>query len=240
MNGFLKKTLAAAMALSLVGGGLPAITGGYDIYKPAIVANAAETKLIAPGVEYALGDTIDFGGENVYVLMDDTNNSPTNWIGATRTFTYFEYRDNFHQYDVGSTGIWITSDKELTPPPTGVKVSGSGTQSDPYTFSLIQSTGNETLSDGQYRQTAQKDGKYYNRFVFVVPKSEFAGKSKARFTATFNGTEYFFDTDKYYTGVISSGITYTPASDDRVMFAVTVSSSFKIPGDQLVCRLNFE
>ena len=228
------------MALSLVGGGLPATTGGYDIYKPAIVANAAETKLIASGGEYYLGDTIDFGSDEVIVRMDDSSPSGTNMAGQDRMFTYIQYSSEYHQYDVGRTDIWITSDEELTPPPTGVKVSGSGTLSEPYTFSLIQSTGNETLDDGQYMQTAHKDGKYYTRFVFVVPKSKFAGKSKTRFTATYNGTEYFFDTDKYYTGVISSGITYTPASDDSVMFAVTVSSSFKITGGALVCSLNFE
>ena len=236
MNGFLKKTVAAAMALSLVGGGLPATT---DIYKPAIVANAAETKLIAPGVEYAIGDEIDFGSDEVFVLMNDEDSSATNMAGQSRMFTYIQYISEYQQYDVGRTGIWITADEGLTPPPTGVKVSGSGTESDPYTFSLIQSTGNETLSDGQYRQTAQKDGKYYNRFVFVTPKSEFAGKSKAKFTATYDDKDYTYETGSYYTGVISNGITYTAASDDSVLFVVTVSSGSDISAD-LTCSLDFE
>ena len=238
------RTAAAVLAAAILCGAVPYTVGDTAFYRPEIIAkaeegSAAETKLVASGAEYSLGDTIYFGGEDVYVIMNDRYESANNWKGVTRTFSYLEYRSNFHQYDVGGTGIWITSD-ELTPPPTGIKVSGSGTLSDPYTFSLIQSTGSETLSDGQYRQTAHKDGKYYNRFVFVVPKSEFEGKSKAKFTATYDGTEYFFETDKYYTGVISSGITYTPASDESVMFVVTVSSSFEVTGGSLVCSLIFE
>lgn len=41
MNKIMKKTIAAAMALTIVGGGIPALSGGIDIFKPAIVANAA-------------------------------------------------------------------------------------------------------------------------------------------------------------------------------------------------------
>ena len=96
------------------------------------------------------------------------------------------------------------------------------------------------LPDGKYKQTAEKDGTYYTRFVFVVPKTDFAGKSKALFTATYNGADYTYDTNTYYTGVISNGITYNPASaEDRAMFVVTVSSGSDISAD-LKCKLDFE
>ena len=96
------------------------------------------------------------------------------------------------------------------------------------------------LPDGKYKQTAQKDGTYYTRFVFVVPKTDFAGKSKALFTATYNGTDYTYETSTYYTGVISNGVTFTPASaEDRAMFVVTVTSGSDISAD-LTCKLDFE
>ena len=76
---------------------------------------------------------------------------------------------------------------------------------------------NGTLADGQLKQTAQLGDIYYTRFVFVVPKSEFAGKSKAKFTANYNGKAYPFETNYYYIGVISNGIIYTSASEDSAV-----------------------
>ena len=96
------------------------------------------------------------------------------------------------------------------------------------------------LPDGKYKQTAERNGTYYTRFVFVVPKTDFAGKSKAKFTATYQDTPYTFETNTYYTGVISNGVTYNPASSgDRAMFVVTVSSGSDISAD-LTCKLDFE
>lgn len=96
-----------------------------------------------------------------------------------------------------------------------------------------------SLADGTYKQTAEKDGTYYTRFVFVKPKSEIEGKSKAKFTATYNGTDYTFETNTYYTGVTTNGVTYTPDSEDSVMFVVTVSSGSDISA-ALTCTLDFE
>ncbi|WP_295084589.1 hypothetical protein [Ruminococcus sp.] len=98
---------------------------------------------------------------------------------------------------------------------------------------------NTKLADGQYKQTAQKDENYYTRFVFVVPKIDFAGKSNAKFTATHNSIPYTYETSKYYTGMTTNGITYTPASDDSAIFVVTISSGSDI-SDELTCTLDFE
>lgn len=98
---------------------------------------------------------------------------------------------------------------------------------------------NQTLADGKYKQTARKDDTYYTRFVFVTPKSEFAGKSKVKFTATYGGKDYTYETDKYYTGMTSNSIKYTAASADSVLFVVTVSSGSDISAD-LTCTLDFE
>ena len=95
------------------------------------------------------------------------------------------------------------------------------------------------LADGQYKQGAQKDDAYYTRFVFVVPKAQFAGKSKAKFTATYDGKDYTYETTSYYTGVISNGIEYTAASADSALFVVTISSGSFIYND-LTCTLDFE
>lgn len=98
---------------------------------------------------------------------------------------------------------------------------------------------NGTLADGTYKQTASKDEKYYTRFVFVKPKSEIEGKSKAKFTAHYNGTDYSFETTSYYTGMTSNGISYTLESEDSVMFVVTITSGSDISAD-LTCDIDFE
>lgn len=97
-----------------------------------------------------------------------------------------------------------------------------------------------TLETGKtYKQTASKDEKYYTRFVFVKPKSEIEGKSKAKFTAHYNGTDYSFETTSYYTGMTSNGISYTLESEDSVMFVVTITSGSDISAD-LTCDIDFE
>ena len=49
---------------------------------------------------------------------------------------------------------------------------------------------------GEYMQSAEKDGKYFTRFVFVTPKTEIEGKDKATFTAHYNGNDYTFEIPK--------------------------------------------
>ena len=61
----------------------------------------------------------------------------------------------------------------------------------------------------------------------------------ALFTATYNNTDYTFDTNYYYTGMTSNNVTYIPASGNSAMFVVTVSSSADISAD-LTCKLEFE
>ena len=99
---------------------------------------------------------------------------------------------------------------------------------------------NGKLADGKYKQSAVKDGKYYVRYVFVTPKTEIVGKSKATFTAHHNGKNYTFETNNYYTGMTTNGISYTPKSGDSVMFVVTITSSSDIISSDLTCDLEFE
>ena len=118
----------------------------------------------------------------------------------------------------------------------GIEVTGgSGTKEDPFTIAPIK---NDKLADGKYTQTATKGGKNYTRFVFVKSKSELEGKSKAVFSATLNGNTKTFETSTYYTGMTSNGEYFTPASEDSVMFVVTVSSEKSLDG--LTCTLDFE
>ena len=51
MNKMLKKTMAAALALTIIAGGLPTIKGGISVTKPGITASAAD-------IQYVLG-TLD-------------------------------------------------------------------------------------------------------------------------------------------------------------------------------------
>ena len=95
------------------------------------------------------------------------------------------------------------------------------------------------LADGKYIQTAYKNEKYYIRFVFVVPKAQFAGKNTAEFTVTYNNTDYIYKTDHYYTGVISNGVPFVPLSEGSAMFVVTISSNSDI-SNNLKCKLDFK
>ncbi|MBP0973687.1 MAG: hypothetical protein J5851_07275 [Oscillospiraceae bacterium] len=105
---------------------------------------------------------------------------------------------------------------------------------------------NTRLADGKYAQMAMAedpetgDTVYYTRFVFVMPKSQFAGKSEAKFTVKFStfDKEYTFTTNKYYDSMISNGITFVPDSEDSAIFAVTVSSKLDTRG-RLSCVLDF-
>lgn len=125
----------------------------------------------------------------------------------------------------------------------GLEVTGgNGTQEDPFTIEPIREL---SLVDGNYKQTSFDEGTHYARFVFVKPKSELEGKSKAVFTATNkNGVTKKFETSTYYTGMTSNGEYFTPADENSVMFIVTVSANNTIddrePLKGLTCTLDFE
>ena len=58
MNGrSLKKTAAAALAFALVGGAVPAVSGGSELFAAPIVADAADE--VGVGTRWYIGDTID-------------------------------------------------------------------------------------------------------------------------------------------------------------------------------------
>ena len=376
-NKFMKKTLAAALALTLVGGGLPTAIGGKNIFENAIVADAADVGDILNFGDYLDGYYKNYDGSTIYIIgqEDDLNTivkiseidwensrihiqefvnhlnqelwvnipadrmyeyptgikivsgegteeSPyelelvyegepivgydttvgvgTKWmigdlintnayfsvpvkvfLNDTRLSNVIEYRTlqlykkalsspvqmkynitsetdytllpawGFENITLGCNarqtqeGHMWTDDIVFTGDATCVKgievTGGSGTEADPFTIAPIK---NDKLADGKYTQTATKDGKSYTRFVFVKPKSELEGKSKAVFSATLNGKTKTFETSTYYTGMTSNGEYFTPASEDSVMFIVTVSSekSFAndVPLDGLTCTLDFE
>ncbi len=98
-------------------------------------------------------------------------------------------------------------------------------------------TAEKNVQTATYTDPDTGDKTYYTRYVFVKAKSDIEGKSKATFTATYNGTPYTYETSTYYTGVTSNGITYTPASEDSVLFVVSVSSSSDISAG-LTCELD--
>lgn len=163
MNKMMKKIMASALALTIVGGGLPALTGGTDIFKPAIVANAEEEAIIP-----AVGVTIKFNeifkcvknhdtripyyftcdGEKIIDRAYDDDNS------MLKLITYWRATNNgwgiaFNPSDgvvMGDYGIQLGDfvDGTIAPPeerhyeqPIGVKiVSGTGTESDPFKLEL--------------------------------------------------------------------------------------------------------
>ena len=126
----------------------------------------------------------------------------------------------------------------------GIKVTGGeGTQENPFTIAPI---GDYQLENGTYKQTLITPNRaHYTRFVFVKPKSEIEGKSKAVFTATNkNGVTKKFETSTYYTGMTSNSEYFTPADENSVMFIVTVKAKEteddSEPLKDLTCTLDFE
>lgn len=99
--------------------------------------------------------------------------------------------------------------------------------------------GTPLVAGNTYKQTAQKDGKYYTRFVFVKTVSDLNNYSKAKFIARYNGTDYFKETSRYYTSMTSNKISYKPDSEESVLFVVTISSGSDISGS-LTCDITFE
>lgn len=126
----------------------------------------------------------------------------------------------------------------------GIEVTGgNGTQEDPFTIAQI---GDYQLENGTYKQTLKAQySDHYTRFVFVKPKSEIEGKSKAVFTATNkNGLTKKFETSTYYTGMTTNSEYFTPADENSVMFIVTVKAHAtkddEDPLKDLTCTLDFE
>ena len=160
MNKIVKKTMAAALALTLVGGGAPTLSGGgFDVLKPAIVANAAETKTIAVGATYAIGDTIHLGS-SAYILTDDSETEAVSVAAGDYLIPSAEYKSGYGQFKFAP----IFNGSLLVTPPeggstnsdyvVGVKVvSGNGTSASPYKFEVLYkstvsvTSANVTLDD---------------------------------------------------------------------------------------------
>lgn len=159
MNKIVKKTIAAALALTIVGGAAPALTGGFDALKPAITANAAETKTIAEGVIFSIGDTIHLD-RNAYILTDDSETTPVSVLAGDYLIPSAEYKSGYGQFKFAPI---FNGSLLLTPPEggstnpdyvVGIKVvSGSGTSASPYKFEVFYkpivsvASANVTLDD---------------------------------------------------------------------------------------------
>jgi hypothetical protein len=185
-------------------------------------APTALENLSANGSEIELLDTSNAAADNgtlYYALSENADTAPTSgWSAAAPTGK-----------EAGTYYVWYKA------------VGDNGyADTEPVCLTVEIGAADTTLVTGKtYKQTASKDGKYYTRFVFVKPKSEIEGKSKAKFTAHYNNADYTFDTTKYYTGMTSNGIYYKLESDDSVMFVVTISSGSDISAD-LTCDIDFE
>lgn len=185
-------------------------------------APTALENLTANGSAQALLDTSNAAADNgtlYYALSENADTAPTSgWSAAAPTGK-----------EAGTYYVWYKA------------VGDNGyADTEPVCLTVEIGAADTTLVTGKtYKQTAEKDGKYYTRFVFVKPKSEIEGKSKAKFTAHYNGTDYSFETTSYYTGMTSNGISYTPESEESVLFVVTITSGSDISAD-LTCDIAFE
>lgn len=168
------------------------------------------------------------------VTVDTDNQS----VSVTRGNAFIPEDD--YEVTYGATAETASADFPTAPGKYYAFVTAK-TDSENYTGTATseQFVVNGTLDDGQFKQTAQSGDKHYTRFVFIVPKSEFVGKSKAKFTAHYDGSDFISETSTCYSGVISNGILYTPASEDSAVFVVTVSSGSDISAN-LTCDIAFE
>ncbi|MBR4628607.1 MAG: hypothetical protein IKO47_13110 [Ruminococcus sp.] len=117
------------------------------------------------------------------------------------------------------------------------KYLGSGAQSIVQNDDSSYTIAPPALCPGTYRQTAEVDGKRLTRFVFVKPISELEGKTRATFTARYNGREITSVTHTYYTGMRFNGQQYMLAKD-CVLFAVTIAGVPEEDEWMLSCRIN--
>lgn len=122
----------------------------------------------------------------------------------------------------------------------GYIVMGTGTYTDPYYLCALKNAPEKNtsyLTKSEYKQTADKNGKHYIRYVFVKNKSELEGKSKAVFSVSLGGTKRTFETSKYYTGMTSNGTYYKAISNNEVLFVVTITGVSAANEKNLICDL---
>ncbi|MBR0485625.1 MAG: hypothetical protein IJJ69_12780, partial [Oscillospiraceae bacterium] len=107
---YFKRILAGTLAILTVAGYMPANVGDFLTGGMEIVANA-ETKVIANGVSYKSGDTIDFG-EGAYIKSTWWGN--VKQLSGEKNFYYLFYADadphyycvieDFGDYNINSDG----------------------------------------------------------------------------------------------------------------------------------------
>ncbi|WP_207647116.1 hypothetical protein [Ruminococcus flavefaciens] len=255
----LKKTMAAALALTLVGGVSTAI-GGKDIFPPAIVAKADGEPEPAPiegeeAVEIAKGsffnnlDNLYFGDEAVYVKDYSNEAVPVAVEGhkgaASITISSelncvklideedYEYAEYMYIDPTFADTKEVCTDASEA---NSFRILGSGTEADPFYAAPVKNAPQTISVDS--KQTATKDGVNYTRFVFVKKLSELEGKNKAVFTATLGEDVKTAETSTYYTSLISNGTIYTPFDEESVFVIVTISSAKDLT--DLECTVNFE
>ena len=117
--------LSILMALSVFGG--MAFSAG------------AESKTIAEGVIYKLGDTIVLPGDGIYYVKDSERH-PAQRIYSNGTITQFEGDEYYYRLEINEWGIYAYMEtfdyweelKNQGQSVLGITFTGSGTESDPY------------------------------------------------------------------------------------------------------------
>lgn len=157
--------------------------------------------------------------------------SQTDVSGEMQTVTYTA--NEGYQFplfdDIESNGVTATRTDDTT-----VTVSGTPTAD---ASIVIPDAVLTSLPDGKYAQGAVVDNVNYTRFVYVLPLTELAGKKKATFTVTKGDASASFDTSYYYTGMVSSGVTYIPANVTSVMLICNVKGAAP---EELTCTLTID
>ena len=221
----------------------------------AIVWNGTPSDTVTLGTVYTSVLNIDsivfyFGNPTVDVTGVTLNKeSTTLTVGAEETLTATVAPEGATDKNV----TWSSSNTDVATVDANGKVTAVGAGKANITATATNGTANVTsddkaatcevtvidpkLPDGKYAQGAVVDNVNYTRFVYVLPLSELDGKNKATFTVTKGNASATFDTSYYYTGMVSSGVTYKPANDGSVMLICNVKGAAP---DELTCTLSID
>ena len=243
---FMKKTLAAALTLTIVGGGLPAITGGADIFKSAIVANAIDGLAPEVGKVYNWGECIQLG--ELYLKDDyfcvNYNELIYNYI----TIEEPKYIDDKDMWSIGyAEGAALCALKSATDRhyeiPIGVKiVSGTGAYNDPFTMELVYSGDAVTPEEVTVGKKWYVGDTINTDAYFIGGRGQVVGESDAP-------TRISFDSNFCKFHLINKKLTSAYklhdiiSEEDFLVFPDTVSTtytSFGVEGDGYPTGLAFE
>lgn len=186
---------------------------------------------------FAVDSSTDAAKGTAYTIKGDRNGNVEVWV-IMPTGTTFTPSDI--TITMGDTALDVQTEQGVFDDDKNVSYCIYSFSRSSVTEDLVFDYAPDTIlkTGTTYKQKTQANGKYYTRFVFVKTKDEIAGKNKVKFTATCGDKTGTFETEYYYTAVMTGGVKYVPDSEDSVLLVVTVTSSTDISAElKCTCEL---